>query len=609
MVKSFSKDENKIQYVQLPRDLPKNGDEQVFFVSLNDNEQMMWSWHEGANNNFIQKVSWTTPYVSQNEYDLDPNQALASYCAPSALEFLFNSTERERATKEHVAALMKSRYPLSVYILSGGNKEDDETPEQKAISQRREEGLEFLFKDYPSRIFKFRSVDFFKPSQINSSSMMVDKVATVYSAWKEYGAPVLLLHTGHTIWYAAVGADGKILGEGISPGLGIRFQSLHDYCGQDFPMIEINEYTATIKKAVDVDKKPLQMFGTDIKTSMIANISSELYGQLRNIIKQFESKVLHGIDRRDGSALVVKEDVSVVITGRDRSVVKRLLEWGPAIVDVEQGVEAPKTKPSTYRIRKPLWTSGIQLLLSSYINSDKPIDPDDELRDAILGLRVAKASIGRTGVPLQDDVVRGTVVRISKGRKMEDDLYKIIYDDAKETWLEQADFYDGLRLYMEHGEDKMDEETIWAKDKTNKAKVVQDKLETESSKVQKRGQELAKEIEKGKTLVQIVATRTDPEEPPAKKAKKSPSSSKKSNRGGRDPKDFVNMRIVKYFPDMKEWYYGTVDYFSGKDEKGNELWHIQYDDDDQEEFEYIELREGITNYSKRKDNDEKLKNA
>ena len=607
MVKTFSKDENKIQYVQLPRDLPKNGDEQVFFVSLNDNEQMMWSMHDGANNNFAMRVSWTTPYVSQNEYDLDPNQALASYCSPSAVEYLFNSTERERATKEHVAALMKSRYPLSVYILSGGNNEDDETPEHRAFSRQREQGLEFLFQDYPARIFKFRSVDFFKPSQISSSSLMVEKVAAVYSAWKEYGAPVLLLHTGHTVWYAAVGADGTILGEGISPGLGIRFQSLHDYCKHEYPMIELQEYAEAITRAAEIDKKPLQMFGTDIKMSMIANISSELYGQLRNIIKQFESKVLHCTDRRDGSPLVAKEDVKVVITGRDRGVVKKLLEKGPAIVDVEQGVEAPKTEPSTYKVRKSLWATGIQSLLSSYINADQPIDPDDELRDAILGLRVAKASIGRTGVPLHDDVVRGTVVRISKGRKLEDDLYKIMYDDAKVTWLEQADFYDGLRLYMEHGEEKVDEETIWAKEKTSKAKDVQDKLESESSKVQKRGQELAKEIEKGNTLVQIVATRT--EEPPAKKAKKSPSSSKKPNRGGKDPKDFVNKRIVKYFPDMEEWYYGTVEYFSGKDGNGTELWHIQYDDDDQEDFDFSELREGIMNYEKRKDKDEKFKNA
>jgi pantothenate kinase type III len=386
-------------------------------------------------------VKWQTPHIRRYETDLDPIQSLFSFCPTQVLTYLFNSTQQESATRENVAAIMKSRYPVSVYVLSGVNSDDnDQTPEQKKMMQKREEGLEYLFQEYPSRLFKFRTVDFFKPEQNVSSSMTIDKVAELYGAFKLFGGPVLLLHTGHTIWYGALDATGNLLGEGISPGLGIRFQSLNDYCGPEFPMIEHQEFVDAISQA-SKDRKPLPMFGTDVKTSMIANISSELYGQLRNIVKQFESKVLYDVDPQNGSAVVTKEDVNVVITGRDGLIVKKLLNEGPDIVDVEQGVKSPKTKPSTYIVRRSMWTTAMQMLLSEHVGSEKPIDPDDEIRDAILGLRVAKAEIVSTGITSSQDVVRGTVVRISKGNQLEHDLYKILYDNAIQTWVDQVDLY------------------------------------------------------------------------------------------------------------------------------------------------------------------------
>lgn len=423
----------KLEYATLPRDAPRPDEDRVIFI-VNGSEHLSWSLHHGLSENFAQMVTWVTPHVHPDELDLDPCQSLFSYAAPQALTYLFGGANVEMGTKEAAAAVNKKRkVPWStVYVLSAGNSDQKET-------QTQEEGIEYLFRDYPARLFKLRSVDFFTPEQGLNSTMPVDKVAALYGAWKDHGGPLLLLHAGHTIWYSAIGNNSNLLGGGISSGLGIRFQSLSDYCQDSFPLIESDEFVAAIKTATE-QKKPLSMFGTDTRVAMIANITAELYGQLRNVIKQFEAKVL-GANATNGGTIAVPEDVTVVITGRDMVTVKKMLRDGKNIVDVEDGVTPPKTNPDHYCLRKNLSFTGIQQLLLDKIGKEEPPNADDELRDAIFGLRVAKAELGPGRVVVAGDIVRGSVVRISRGKAVEEDLFSILFDDGDQKWVSIVDFY------------------------------------------------------------------------------------------------------------------------------------------------------------------------
>jgi hypothetical protein len=132
---------------------------------------------------------------------------------------------------------------------------------------------------------------------------------------------------------------------------------------------------------------------------------------------------------------------------------------------------------------------------------------------------------------------------------------------------------DGLRLYMDYGEEKADEDTTWAKKKRNEAQHAQQRLEEKSVTAKERGKELNEAVEKGKTVVQVIASETP--EPPTKK----PRTSTPTNFGQvENPTQYVDRRIAKYFPVEEspdpELYFGTIDYYSGV-VKGKQLWHVQ----------------------------------
>mmetsp|Transcript_67469 Transcript_67469/g.75574 ORF Transcript_67469/g.75574 Transcript_67469/m.75574 type:complete len:115 (-) Transcript_67469:153-497(-) len=73
-----------------------------------------------------------------------------------------------------------------------------------------------------------------------------------------------------------------------------------------------------------------------------------------------------------------------------------------------------------------------------------------------------------------------------------------------------------------------------------------------------------------------------------------------------NPKKYIGQRVAKYFemphPEnvnqiKKDLYLGTIDSIS---DPLNLLWHVRYDDGDEEEYDFRELRAGILLYAKEK---------
>jgi hypothetical protein len=70
---------------------------------------------------------------------------------------------------------------------------------------------------------------------------------------------------------------------------------------------------------------------------------------------------------------------------------------------------------------------------------------------------------------------------------------------------------------------------------------------------------------------------------------------------------YVNERVAKAFPsqedDTFEIYFGTIDGFVASSEDDHPLWHVQYDDDDEEEFDEYDVKKAIRLYLKEKSHD------
>jgi len=154
---------------------------------------------------------------------------------------------------------------------------------------------------------------------------------------------------------------------------------------------------------------------------------------------------------------------------------------------------------------------------------------------------------------------------------------------------------DSLSLYKEVSEeDKEENNEDWVGEKREALTKVQANLEGKNDQIKKRKIELEIGKQEDGSIVNTLA-RSKQEKRGAKRQR----SEKEDN-----PKKYIGQRIAKYFPeddDSETMYFGTIDRYSSK----SSLWHVMYDDDDQEEFDKDEIRAGILLYAKNKDGDKK----
>ena len=152
-------------------------------------------------------------------------------------------------------------------------------------------------------------------------------------------------------------------------------------------------------------------------------------------------------------------------------------------------------------------------------------------------------------------------------------------------------------LYHEVGEEtKEKNKEDWVGEKREASTEVQVNLEGSNDAIKKHMVELNAAKEKERSIDE-----SPEEESRPKKRQKSVPTKKKA-----DPKKYIGQRIAKFFddptpsdPDHQIVYFGAIDSYSAT----KKLWHITYDDDDQEEFEFDEVRQSILLYAKNKDDD------
>jgi len=311
-------------------------------------------------------------------------------------------------------------------------------------------------------------------------------------------------------------------------------------------------------------------------------------------------------DKHDEPPGAQKIPATVIIDGPDTEIIQSLLREDLShVVEGEPGTSFPLENEVQFRIRNHMASYGVLRVLVETTKMDTPHNPEDDIRERVIGLRGAKANNLLVNGERKSDVYRGTFVSVIQGKTFDDDMFELVYDnDGERDVLDLAGFYDAIRLYLEVGETVPEwNSEDWAQAKRKASVVVEKDLVQNSLSIQER----KKELDSARSISSVLGK--PPEAEKGKKRSREEISSSVAKKKQRNPKSFLGHRVAKYFPGAEEGdeevlYFGTIDYISNHDDD-EVWWHVQYDDDDQEDWDESDLRRGIKLYARHKDEDTK----
>ena len=165
--------------------------------------------------------------------------------------------------------------------------------------------------------------------------------------------------------------------------------------------------------------------------------------------------------------------------------------------------------------------------------------------------------------------------------------------------------------------EKGTDEKPWASEKKDRASKTVDELANKDPKLREEAQKRADareaemklelEVEERKQQALANKRKLSPGSQANKKARKvsSNNESKKSM--------YLNKRIAKEFEEegedgqiVRNIYYGTIDDVKESEKMSDWLWHVAYDDDDEEEFDEREIKRFLKFYAQHRDKDPRL---
>jgi hypothetical protein len=515
--------------------------------------------------------------------------ALSRFLCNQAKNYIFGDDNVKSATKQKASRIAtKRKIPsITVYILSNKNATTTTTTHVADIA--------FLFEMIPVRLFTLSKTDFFTSEEMGVMTtplISVGQYAAMYASKVDYdGSPILLLNGGTAVTYIAMDKESKLLGGGACPGIAIRCRTLFDYCSEDFPSIGFEKYKK-ITDTAKAEKKPISLFASNLEEGVIANATSEMAGQLRNIVKQFIKTV-------DGPSNT--SPPKVIITGEDSDteiIVQLLKENCSNLIVPEPDVAFPTSCKDMICVRKNMAAFGIQHILVANKKKKAPQNPDDTLRENIIGLRAAMVIKKPSTPQTAKKIHRGSIVRVIPGKNFEDDTFIVLTDEGEEIFLDLIQLYDSMFLYTEVGEElKQKDKEDWVGGKLKASTKVQEDLVEKNNKIQQRKEELDATKKKEGSVINML-TSLENEKRGEKRPRPTPTTKKD------DPKKYIGQRVAKYFemPSSENvnkteilLYRGTVDKIT---DPSNVLWHVQYDDGDEEDYDFREIRDGILLHAK-----------
>ena len=180
-----------------------------------------------------------------------------------------------------------------------------------------------------------------------------------------------------------------------------------------------------------------------------------------------------------------------------------------------------------------------------------------------------------------------------------------------------ASVADGLKLYSEKGEKReIVNSEVWVAEKKKLASETSQALFDKSEELQKKisDEEARIKAAKANGIDESAARKRGQESSldagTAKKAKTSARGRKRQDKRTM----YINRRIAKAFQQedengklIDEIFFGTIDKICHDDEPI--YWHVQYDDDDEEEFDERDIKSGLELYARHEMSDPRKSNA
>ncbi len=161
------------------------------------------------------------------------------------------------------------------------------------------------------------------PIKINyktPETLGTDRLAAIIGAWAEYpGKDLLVIDTGTCITYDLLKADGSYPGGSISPGMELRFKSLHNYTAR-LPLLSRQDSA--------------ELVGGTTEEAILSGVINGLKAEMREIIRMYQHKLPHlqlvicgGDSQYFGDALSLEADIrpNLVLFG-----LKKVLDYNEA---------------------------------------------------------------------------------------------------------------------------------------------------------------------------------------------------------------------------------------------------------------------------------------
>lgn len=607
-------------------------DETQPFVSIIcGNSTLTWAFHNTLEEKCCPTVYWRTAHLNPQLFKRDDGSAkdktglaveFRKHIPPIVDAHVFGA----QTTVQSITPTTKHP-PLAVYIVSSCS---DET-------QR----IAKLFSSIPSRVYLMKGEDFFSVAEGLQDNYGVDRLAGLRGAGDMYGFPALVFDCGTAMTYTCADMHGRIVGGGIAPGLRSQFRSLGDHTDA-LPLISPDDVRARVRDAVENDK-PLPVFAKETKEAMMVSVLHGLITKTQTIINcwlhvatlsEKENERVNGKNsalKESNSSDKVNTPRCFVCTGGDSEILHDLYKtdtiFSPHLKqDTLKNGSKSKLSDALVQHEKYLLHYGIAFVIRRQL-----VARIEAVK--FIGKRVAKLFEGQGEDG--DDVFRGRIISLHKsdkndegddGQNKYEELYKIKYDDGDIEDVSKDELPALLALYEQVGEKKpgndkgkkMTAKRSYGK-KIEQSPAAINSNKRKSNKAAPPARKLASPTRKAAVSM---LSNNDPSasqnETPSNKRKfssdgksegklakkkvenirKSPGRPKRNNtKFTEKPESLVNTSVAKSFENVL--YHGKITkYIPPEDKNSNKkfspaLWHVVYDDGDEEDFDADDLAEGI----------------
>jgi hypothetical protein len=384
--------------------------------------------------------------------------------------------------------------------------------------------------------------------------------------------------------------------------LRVKLASLHDYTGS-LPLITCQKLLETVQACSDESRETLPVFARDTETAILSAVLKETAVNLKGIVQAFVRQMKPNLPALDDNGNddddKVNHDFSICITGGDHPIMEALLTDNHRRV-VQEDPANPADLDFHVHQHKHLGTTGMQRVIwETYqeFNKDAMDDAEDVVSTAVTA-EVVPAEAAVRAVAAAAAAVTAIKAAVVKPPAP---ATPVVASKIAEASPGAASVSSAKRA-----RNAVETDASNAKVKKPKAKKPKKEVVPISSSPLPRWERANPPIARKvppKPAQQPIAlddsTDDEIDEKVEAEAVADEDNEESPESASANQTKYIDRRVAKHFG--KDLYFGSIDEFYNPD--GVDLWHVTYDDGDQEDFELDELIPAFEEYRKNKNKD------